>query len=756
MAEGASSSPGRSTRMSRNAACTHCRTSKVRCNPSSIAGRPCQRCTKLNLSCVVNPTCRRITRKSQLDQLAREVQAIRETVVVTDSNHRQPALQTPSSPGTWSPRVQDTNEASLSSVTPAFSATASEHNSRRDDNAVDVLDDDVRVISTAVPSLHRALDSQPFTGPEIDEHFNVYFRYFHPHFPILSQRDPNKCYDTSPFLFWVIVLISCRRQPTHTNSATTRLLTEHVKHETDAAVPKVPQPLAQLHAILLVAAWGLYPGVRFINDPAYWLSGIAINSCLLLGFNTASGRHPEYSHVTLATTSSSIEAAVTWAASSILNRRLSTNLGLPCTAPTNKATMNMIHEEASILPVNFLVQLECQVFMDRINKTLGSSLEESNGVPRELVRIFEDEWAVARARIIAKHTDPVLSLHTLFVLLEVQMYYFLLMPTQNSQSSTVVGSLSGRDNLPPSTEADILRCYTTASAVITRAIDLDETTNFLHYLPHYTVRPIAHAITVIFRVIRSDLPLRHLQIVVPEEAAKLSAHSITVLRRVSAVEGDLAWRLARCVELWDVTSAPYFAAAAAAANPSNAATGNDNENNNNSDPAASAGAGLDYEPVLVEMFRQRMIAALGWDFMIRWKSKHGPVYMGPYKPQPQTQNLGIQVGAGEAGSHNQQAPSASSTGTSGPVNNRCQGTSSGPDGGPTRFQAVQQDQQRFQSQQQQQHQTGVPANVSGATVPPGETEPSLPSTGTMGMDSLLGTDWGFLDDFIWGFDSQDL
>lgn len=66
--------------------------------------------------------------------------------------------------------------------------------------------------------------------------------------------------------------------------------------------------------------------------------------------------------------------------------------------------MNMIHEEASILPVNFLVQLECQVFMDRINKTLGSSLEESNGVPRELVRIFEDEWAVARARIIAKHT----------------------------------------------------------------------------------------------------------------------------------------------------------------------------------------------------------------------------------------------------------------------------------------------------------------------------------------------------------------
>lgn len=448
--------------------------------------------------------------------------------------------------------------------------------------------------------------------------------------------------------------------------------------------------------------------------------------------------------------------------------------------------MNLIHDEDSVLPVSFRVQLECQVFMDRVNKTLGSSLEESNGVPRELVHMFEDEWVAARARIIAKHTgkyscflllmpflvplqyyvanyllhaDPVLSLYTLFVLLEVQMYYFLPMPTCNSRSSTTVSSLSGRDNLPPSIEADILRCYTTASTVITRAMDLDETTDLLYYLPHYTIRPIAHAIAVVFRVIRSDLPLRHLQIVVPEEATKLSAHTVTISRRISAVEGDLAWRLARCVELWDATSAPYLAAAAAAAaaaNPFNTVTGGDDQNNNDSEQAASAGASLDYEPVLVEMFRQRMVAALGWDFMIRWKSKHGPVHMGPYKPQPQTQHLGMQVGVDEAGGHTQhqqQTPSASSTGSSDCVNNRYQGTSTGPEGGPARFQAAQQDQQRFQSQQQ--HRTGMPANASSAIAPLSETELSLPSTGTMGTECLLGTDWGFLDDFIWGFDSQD-
>ncbi|USP72757.1 hypothetical protein yc1106_00031 [Curvularia clavata] len=675
--------------------------------------------------------------------LAREVQAIKETV---ESSNRQTALQTPPS------------SVTALETQPAFSTAASEHNSRHGDNSVIV--DDAQVDSTVVPSLPRALNSLPFTGPEIDEHFNMYFRHCHPHFPILSEHDhdPNKCYDTSPFLFWVIMLISCRRQPTHSNPAMVRLLTEHVKHETDAAVLKVPQPLTQLQAILLVAAWGLYPGIRFINDPAYWLSGIAINSCLLLGFHTGSGRHQSYNHVTLAASSSDREAAVTWVASNVLNRRLSTNLGVPCTAPMNKTTINMINDESSILPTRFRVQLECQIFMDRVNKTLGSSLEESNGVPYDMVRMFEDEWAAAQARIIAKHTDPVVALYALFVLLEVQVYYFLPIPTQNSQSSAVTSPPSVPENLSPSIETAILRCYTTASTIITRAVDLDETTNLLHYLPHYIIRPIANAICVIFRIIRSDLPLRHPHIVVAEEAAKLSVQAVTVSRRVSTVEGDLAWRLARCVELWHTTSAPYLtaAAAAAAANHSNAGTGYHNENGNTHNEAGSAGAGLDYEPVLVDTFRQRMVAALGFDFMIRWKTKYGPVHMGPYGPHPQGQNLGLQVGASEAVGHTgrqQQMPSESSTGTNGPVNNRCRSMATSPDNGPTRFQGIQQDRQRLQSQQHPQ-QPGMQADFNSTMMPPGEAGLSLPSAGTIDTDPLLGTDWGFLDDFGWGFDMQ--
>ena len=343
-----------------------------------------------------------------------------------------------------------------------------------------------------------------------------------------------------------------------------------------------------------------------------------------------------------------------------------------------------------------------------------------------------------------RHADPVSSLHALFVLLEVQMYYFLSMPTQKPLSLTTGNSLADSGNLSRSIEAGILRCYSTASTVITRAVDLDATTNLLHYLPHYTIRPIAHAIIVIFRVIRSDLPLRHREIIVPEEAAKVSAHTVTIPRRISVVEGDLAWRLAQCVKLWDVTSAPYLVAAAAAvaaASPSNTTMGLHDENNSNSNQAASTGTDPDYEPVLVETFRQRMLAALGFDFMMRWKKKHGPVYMGQYGPQPQAQNLGVQIDAGEAGGHTghqHQVPSSSSNET---------GVSINSGGGPMGFQAAQQD-------QQQQQQTGMQANIDGTTMPPGETGLLFPCIGMVDSDALLGTDWSFFDDFGWGFEMQ--
>ncbi|KXJ87518.1 hypothetical protein Micbo1qcDRAFT_215945 [Microdochium bolleyi] len=695
MTDRTSSSPAASTRAPRNAACTSCRTSKVRCNPGREPGTPCQRCAKLELECAVDPTFRRVTRRratpegiadtshttySQLDQLAREVQAIKQAVDTTT----QLSPQTTTAASLCTSRLQSNraSHASPSSITAigtqsAYSGPASPHGRTVTDTPVP--------LGSVTPSQPRALNSLPFTGGQIDRCFQDYFEHFHKHFPVVSDQDPNKCYDTSPLLFWVVVLIAHRRLDKDTNhyqtvapgnnstATTTRPLTDFVKQETDTIIAKLPLTLPLMHALLLIAAWGLYPGIRFISDTAHWLVGLVNNSCLVLGLHTNKGRHAAFSHPSFDVKVSDHQAAVTWTACCVLSQRVSSYLGLPATSPSfNKATREILH--SSLLPPIFQVQLECQSFISRISKTVSSCLEETLGVPSELVRMFEDEWDQNQASLLARHPDPLTTLHTLLVLQEVQIYYLL--PIGGTQSSD--RSSSSQHSL----EADALRCYDTAQQIIAHVSHLDETTNFLLYVPHIYFRAIVTSVFIIFKVVRSALPLRHRGIR-HDTAAKSCADALPICRRVSVVEGDLPWRLARCVEVWQSRSAAHLERIRTCNNDASITAA--------ADTTAPEQPDSDLEPITVDTYRERMAASLSFDFMNRWKTRYGPVHMGPY-------------GREQVPQQQQPAPYAPTTAM-----------------------------------------TGILASQAGTEVPP--------SAAVSDLDPLLGADWGFLDDFNWNFDA---
>lgn len=73
---------GDHARVRRNTACVRCRDAKVRCNASSSSGQPCLRCSKLELHCVVDKSHKRTSRRSKLEELAAEVQNIKDAVTV--------------------------------------------------------------------------------------------------------------------------------------------------------------------------------------------------------------------------------------------------------------------------------------------------------------------------------------------------------------------------------------------------------------------------------------------------------------------------------------------------------------------------------------------------------------------------------------------------------------------------------------------------------------------------------------------------
>jgi transcriptional regulatory protein LEU3 len=144
-----------------------------------------------------------------------------------------------------------------------------------------------------------------------------YFDHFHPYFPVVRIRDPDRCYKQGSVLFWAIVTVSCRRYARDEDVFT--FLLESLPKEI-ANVSNPPFSLATINALLLLCAWPL-PTIRFLIDPSTSYVSIAMNACLLLGLHTGRGFHPEFAIGPRKFDISDDEARYAWAGYNIVAQR---------------------------------------------------------------------------------------------------------------------------------------------------------------------------------------------------------------------------------------------------------------------------------------------------------------------------------------------------------------------------------------------------------------------------------------------------
>ncbi|RWA09163.1 hypothetical protein EKO27_g5954 [Xylaria grammica] len=340
------------SRIKRNTACTSCRDAKVRCNPSSNPDQPCQRCAKLHSTCVVDKTHKRISRRSKLDELVQEIQSIKESVGSAASNlPLSNAVITPS---------RDPEQLGIASPSGVSSR------SRQHTTAGGAIEPPVALntpVTTALhdatsePSLPRTLGSYPFSGEDIDYYYQKFFECYHPYMPVVRHRDPNKCYESCPLLFWTIIYVGSRRYAKSTSLVA--FLSEEIRRQVFVALGDIPLSLPTINAIILICCW-IFPGSRFHNDPSALLSSVTTNAALLLGVHTGRGNHPEYSHGVFQNNFTNEEATYTWAGLNIVSQRVSSFMGLP---PVTSLFNQTIQNTNDLDRFNaLLVRLEIQIF----------------------------------------------------------------------------------------------------------------------------------------------------------------------------------------------------------------------------------------------------------------------------------------------------------------------------------------------------------------------------------------------------------
>ncbi|KAI2642871.1 hypothetical protein GGS21DRAFT_486696 [Xylaria nigripes] len=513
------------SRIKRNTACTSCRDAKVRCNPSARPDQPCQRCAKLHSTCIVDKTYKRISRRSKLDELVQEIQSIKQSVESVSS----PSLPQPN-PAITQPRepvaaqqlaIPSPSAASRQHAVGPVNSTAVEPSAPLETPSATLLHG-----QSSEPSLPRTLGSYPFSGDDIDYYFRKYFECYHSYMPVVRHRDPNKCYELCPLLFWTIIYVSSRRYAR--SSSLVPFLSEEIRRQAFAALGDVPLTLPTINAIILICSW-IFPRVRFINDPSSLLSNATINAALLLGLHTGRGGHPEYSHGAFQNNYTDEEATYTWAGLNIVSQRVSSYLGLPPICSLfNQTIQNIIDGRTSFhVPSSFRIMLECQKFSSHVNKIVHANLEESNGVSSHIVQVLEDEWNIVQGMISSERADDLDKFNALVVLLEIQVFYLMPPPGHTSDSMKQL----------------VLRTYQTASSVLRSAQELDQKIGFLAHITHYQVRSLVTAMCVIFKLLRSSW----MQFLDTKSIEATALEAVSINQRMSIVDGDLPMRFAALI-----------------------------------------------------------------------------------------------------------------------------------------------------------------------------------------------------------------
>ncbi|PNH35104.1 hypothetical protein BJF96_g1706 [Verticillium dahliae] len=121
------------------------------------------------------------------------------------------------------------------------------------------------------PTQPRALGSKVLPAEEVEYYFDQYFKHFHPYFPIVRIRKPNRVYAACPILFWTIITVACRAYAC--DAELFSFLAQNLPREVWAVAMTPPLDLPAINALLVLSAWR-FPSAKNSGDPSSSIASI--------------------------------------------------------------------------------------------------------------------------------------------------------------------------------------------------------------------------------------------------------------------------------------------------------------------------------------------------------------------------------------------------------------------------------------------------------------------------------------------------
>ncbi|KAE9373138.1 hypothetical protein N431DRAFT_406474 [Stipitochalara longipes BDJ] len=345
--------------------CTMCRQSKLRCDVVQVYPESCTRCKTRNSECKLDPSFKRMPMRGRLEQITKKLNHLQHALVL-DQRHTPQINHSSAQQDIPAQSNQATGGSSgVARLETTETISSSSSGSSTSCFGLDILGDDFSAIES------KQLGDVFVTGETVGDLFLHFYSFRHRHLPIIStQTSVNDLYNSSPILFWTIIVVSSHQNPHHSDLHLN--LEEPYKNLLSTLLIKPITSLKTLQAILLLCLWPFSVKHQH-EEPSLNLCGLAINAGLQMGLHQPS-RLSDYK--TADRTSSNSESIMTWMACFEISTILSSHLGLPPTLSSDlylELIRSMCRNPA--ISRTFSAQVEIERHVARYIATLDTQRE---------------------------------------------------------------------------------------------------------------------------------------------------------------------------------------------------------------------------------------------------------------------------------------------------------------------------------------------------------------------------------------------
>ncbi|KAJ5894902.1 hypothetical protein N7495_006593 [Penicillium taxi] len=299
-------------------ACTECRQQKAKCDVYLDPDQPCSRCRKVKATCIISDPFKRVHKRKRLSDLERESDELRRKLRTSESTdpHSSPISLLTAAAEMGIRTGPGIDVASVPSRAPTDSYTSQLRS---------LTHEMPRPVLGTNTTKNRNLNDILVTSEEIDDLFQIFFRYYAQFLPILDPRSqPNNFYAQSPFLFWTVIGVSCRSYPR--NPTLYPALAHSIKEMAFLSALSNSPPWHTIQGLLILLTWPFPKGDH--PDVTFPLGGFLLHVAMQNGLHIPMSSH-EFSRSRLPIPSENdlLRRSELWAHSIIVYQRVCVTKG---------------------------------------------------------------------------------------------------------------------------------------------------------------------------------------------------------------------------------------------------------------------------------------------------------------------------------------------------------------------------------------------------------------------------------------------